>query len=366
MTCSALIAALGVAALAGCSLPLTPATAPVAVLAWGSIAGEVLSDWKKPAPPVSIHAEAGPSLTIEGLANGWPDSDVGMIEDTAAWLALRGLTPQDVESGKVIMARIGWTGSDSTSRHSVYLPVLRGTQVASEGSLIRVDIGPSGPAVVGATLAPSSGEQGCVYRDLPANVPTVERLNGRWLGSPRMTSVLSCDSLHTEQWQRAAVLWHKEPPPEWPVRRGTPDSLGRPDDAPYLADAGLVFVYRNVSVTGGQGTVSVYVDGQPIGKLRASDCIVVALAPGMHKITTGTGGFWGSLGSPRRELLVLLEVGRSIPVEFFIDDAVNNNLLLGLTNYRTYEERAFRLVQRPMLTSITGCSGVKPLLLRGM
>lgn len=339
--------------LCGCgSLPLTPATAPLAIAFWGAIVDDFFGKWKEPAAPVLMHAEAGPTLTPDALAVGVPGSDLGPVPESGTWLAQRGLTTVQLANGDLMLARIGWTVDAPDGHRSVDLPVLRGEHAAPAGSLMAIRISPSEPIAVVGVLATSLAEAGCADQTLPDGAATAEQLNGRSLGSPRLRAVLACPSLHTPEWQRAALFWHQEPRAAWRVQKAGPEMPRQLDVLPGASPAAQVAVYRNRSVTADKGQVPLFIDGRPVDGLGNGQCRVFALVPGTHRVMTGTGGFFGS---PRRTLDVRLPAGGQAAVEFVVDDAVNNNLLLGVTNYRSYEERAFRLVQRPMLTAISRC-----------
>lgn len=384
-------------ALPGCaSLPLTAATAPLAIAGWGAIVGSVFEEWAQPLPPLVLHAEAGPMLSGTRLDSGVVDTEAEPVASGTAWLQAWGIARADVDAGRVQMVRIGHhEGAAPGTRRAIVLPVRLGppatvlgsaspsasgsasTSAAATGSTpepvpqgtvveLRVETG--SPVRLHAVHAGHAAATDCRHVAPPARAARVETLRGRSFGHERLTDTLFCPTLQNAGWQRSASLWYWVP--DWDGAAARPKPAARDAAAAgpaasasapaFPADRAIVMVYRNASNETADARIAVRVDGREVVRLRNARCSVLLLTPGEHVLAVGRGapGVWSV--EPLRELALRLGPGDRAYVEHLTNDHEANNLLRSVRDAPAFWEATIRFVERPALTAIDGCAGSTP------
>lgn len=378
-------------ALSGCAaLPLTAATAPLAVAGWGAMFGSVFDDWAQPLPPLVLHAEAGPMLDRAGLDSGVVDPEANRVADAGPWLRAWGLERADVEAGRVQMVRIGHhEGADPAQRRAIVLPVrlapAPALQPAPRGMVIELRVTASGPVTPYAVRSDRSAAADCRYTAPPARAAKDEWLRGRKFGHERLTDTLVCAALQTAGWQRAASFWHWVP--DWDYAAARPSGSAphlapelaalapRPETGPQTGqpanaiptpafphDRAVVMVYRNRSTQPNDQRIAMRVDGQALMQLRSARCAILLLTPGEHVLAVGKGapGAWTS--EPLMELALRLGPGDRAYVEHVTNEHEASNLLRSARDHKAFWEAAVQLVERPVLTAVDGCRGSTPVI----
>lgn len=372
-------------ALPGCaSLPLTAATAPLAIAGWGAIVGSVFEEWAQPLPPLVLHAEAGPMLSGTSLDSGVVDTDAEPVANGTAWLQAWGIARADVDAGRVQMVRIGHhEGAAPGTRRAIVLPVRLGPPAAAstsasaaatglvpvpQGTVVELRVEAGSPVRLHAVHAGHAAATDCRHGVPPARAPRVETLRGRSFGHERLTDTLICATLQNPGWQRSASLWYWVPDWDGAAARPRPAAGAAAAAGPaasgstpaWPADRAIVMVYRNASNESADARMAVRVDGREVVRLRNARCSVLLLTPGEHVLAVGRGapGVWSA--EPLRELALRLGPGDRAYVEHLTNDHEANNLLRSVRDAAAFWEATIRFVERPALTAVDGCAGRTP------
>jgi hypothetical protein len=195
-------------ALAGCALPLTPATAPLAVVFWGAAALTVLKD--DSAASVLLHAEARHVLTRADVEAGRREPGLASDSNLPYWLDAWGVPSSAVDRGHVLVVRIGSAyGAEAGSVHGVYLPVLWEGAAVVPGTAVEVRLGPQWPARMTVVHPQALAQGGCSDVAVAPQGPRTEAFYGRALGEAGLASTFECSALRGAGWKRPRLFWVK-------------------------------------------------------------------------------------------------------------------------------------------------------------
>lgn len=327
-----LCAALTLQGLVGC------AATPPAVLPPGTLTiGEVM------------HVLTSDLVAAGAIAPGVPQAQLRQA------LEVRGLSDDDVRSGRVLVVRtmFYWNNTISAIKHDVLAPerAPKGLDVRP-GNVVEMRLEPHGSPITRVRAA-SLAEGGCFYADVGVG-PAVEALGALSGVGPRGAASLYCPGLEREGWVRPRTFWHKPPgavpaPPEnfVPPRPVEPAALPEPETP--LAARGLarVTLYLSRSRFMFLQDMPVHVDGERVASLASGQCTVMLLAEGAHRVVAGREG--GSLIHQRAHKVLDVEVraGEALVLEYVVNDSVLGELSLGwLTHSDSWLERAYTFAQR--------------------
>jgi hypothetical protein len=294
-----------VAMLGGCALPLIPATAPLAVIVWGSIGAEVLSGIGKapapgePEPQALMLGQVRQVLTPAAVADGRIDAEGARVEDLAAWLSSLGLTPQQVGEGNVVVVQVavGEMPGDTAPRR-LFVPMLRGGLVVKPGDIVEVRVRRERPGELVRVRPAGTPEADCRFVDLAGGRAVPDRLQSRALGDVRFSATLHCEGIEDQGWARPAAFWVKSSGPL------------------PTATATLLVFFRKHSEFWDPGIVlAVVVAGQRF-QLKHGQCRALLLPAGRHGVDVASTTTALPL---RRSLVVDVAADDRVVVEFAFD-----------------------------------------------
>jgi hypothetical protein len=206
--------------IAGCALPLVPATVPLAVAVWGTIGLEVLSGIGKgpapgePEPQALMLGQVRQVLTPAAVADGRIDAEGVRVDDLAAGLSSLGLTPRQVGEGNVVVVQVavGEMPGDTAPRR-LFVPMLRGGLVVNPGDIVEARVRRERPGELVRVRPAGTPEGDCRFVDLAGGRAEPDRLQSRELGDVRLSATLHCKGIEDQGWVRPAAFWVKSSGP---------------------------------------------------------------------------------------------------------------------------------------------------------
>lgn len=344
------------ATLAGCALPLVPATVPLAVAVWGIVGVEVLSGIGKgpapgePEPQALMLGEIRQVLTPAAVADGRIDAEGDRVDDLAARLTSLGLTPRQVGEGNVVVVQVavGEMPGDTAPRR-LFVPMLRGGLVVNPGDIVEARIRRERPGELVRVRSAGTPEADCRFVDLAGGRAVPDRLQSRELGDVRLSATLHCKGIEDQGWVRPAAFWVKSSGPL------------------PTATASLLFFYRKHSEFWNPGIVlAVSVAGQRF-ELKNGQCRVLVLPAGRRAVHVVNSEKALPL---RRSLDVDVAADERVVVEFAFDATqfAKDEPLFGLRHLFDDEEPPTRYVHFSARPAAPGeaCSGsLSPLVVPG-